>query len=87
MLLTFFQNDYFFQDHYQSMPMCQLNSFKPDQDRNFVGPDLGPKCLQRLPRYQQTTKVATRKERFNLEMKHKAPKGQLVASSTAIKMS
>ena len=24
------------------------NSFDPDQDQHFVGPDLGPNCLQRL---------------------------------------
>ena len=24
------------------------NSLNPDQDRNFVGPDLNPNCLQRL---------------------------------------
>ena len=24
------------------------NSLDPDQDRHFVGPDLGPNCLQRL---------------------------------------
>ena len=24
------------------------NSSNPDQDRHFVGPDLGPNCLQRL---------------------------------------
>ena len=25
------------------------NSLNPDQARHFVGPDLGPNCLQRLP--------------------------------------
>ena len=25
-----------------------VNSLDPDQDRSFVGPDLGPKCLQKL---------------------------------------
>ena len=25
-----------------------LNSLDPDQERHFVGPDLGPNCLQRL---------------------------------------
>ena len=24
------------------------NSLDPDQDQHFVGPDLGPNCLQRL---------------------------------------
>ena len=38
----------------------------PDQESRtgFVGPDLDPKCLQMLY-YQQTTKVATSKERVN----------------------
>ena len=43
------------------------NSLDTDQDRPKVGPDLGPNCLQRLSAddkcYQQTTKVATGKER------------------------
>ena len=38
------------------------NSLDPDQARRFVGPDLGPNCLQR---YQKTTKVATSGERVN----------------------
>ena len=36
-------------------------SLDPDQDRHFVGPDLGPSCLQRL--YQQTTEVVASKKR------------------------
>ena len=24
------------------------NSLDPDQDRHFVGPDMGPNCLQKL---------------------------------------
>ena len=42
----FKKNNYFqkeIQDHYQ----CQ-NSLDPDQDGSFIGPDLGPNCLQRL---------------------------------------
>ena len=34
----------FFQDLYQIVS----NSLDPDQDQRFVGPDLGPNCLQRL---------------------------------------
>ena len=34
------------------------NALDPDQDRHFVGPDLGPNCLQRL-----TIKVSASKER------------------------
>ena len=36
-------------------------SLDPDQDRHFVGPDLGPSCLQRL--YQQTTEVDASRKR------------------------
>ena len=36
------------------------NSFDPDQARHFVGPDLGPNCLQRLPADD------TRRQRVNL---------------------
>ena len=43
----FFKNSFFqkilFQEHYQS-----VKQLDPDQDRHFVGPDLGPNCLQRL---------------------------------------
>ena len=39
------------------------NILDPDQDRFFIGPDLGPNCLQRI--YQQTIKVAASKEREN----------------------
>ena len=43
----FFQNELFqkfFQEHYQRLS----NGLDPDQDQHFVGPDLGPNCLQRL---------------------------------------
>ena len=36
------------------------NSLYPDQARHFVGPDLGPNCLQS---YQQTTKVTASGQR------------------------
>ena len=32
-----------FKEYYQVS-----NSLDPDQDRHFVGPDLGPNCLHRL---------------------------------------
>ena len=41
------------------------NSLDPDQDRHFVGPDLGPNCLQSL---SADIKVATSKERVNQRM-------------------
>ena len=31
-----------------SIPSGCQNSLDPDQARHFVGPDLGPNCLQRL---------------------------------------
>ena len=31
------------------------NSLEPDQARRFVGPDLGPNCLQRLSADSQQT--------------------------------
>ena len=44
----FFQNQLFrkviFQEYHQSIK----NSMDPDQVRRFVGPDLGPNCLQNL---------------------------------------
>ena len=33
-----------FQEYYQSVS----HGLDPDQDRYFVGPDLGPNCLKRL---------------------------------------
>ena len=39
------------------------NSLDSDQDRQIVGPDLGPNCMQN---YQQTTKLATSMERVNI---------------------
>ena len=40
--VNFFEK--FFQEHYQSVKQF----LDPDQARHFVGPDLGPNCLQRL---------------------------------------
>ena len=42
-LLTFFKSNF-------SQKRCTgvSNSLDPDQDRHFVGPDLGSNCLQRL---------------------------------------
>ena len=39
------------------------NGFDPDQDGCFVGPDLGPDCLQML---SADDKVATSKERVKI---------------------
>ena len=43
------------------------NGLIPDQDRCFVGPDLGPNCLQRL---SEVDKVTTSKERVKSEKSH-----------------
>ena len=37
----------FFQEHYLYIIRVS-NGLDPDQDRQNVGPDLGPNCLQRL---------------------------------------
>ena len=42
-LLIFFQSQLF------EKTISGINSLDPDQDRGFVGPDLGPNCLQKLP--------------------------------------
>ena len=34
------------------------NNLDPDQARNFVGPDLGPNCLQRLSADNQSVPLA-----------------------------
>ena len=45
-LLTFFKIDIFEKLFQESIRVS--NSLDPDQARCFVGPDLGPNCLQRL---------------------------------------
>ena len=35
-------------DFFQNRIPSVSNSLDPDQARHFVGPDLGPNCLQRL---------------------------------------
>ena len=44
-LLIFFQND--FEKILSGIPSVS-NSLDPGQARHYVGPDLGPNCLQRL---------------------------------------
>ena len=41
------------------------NGLDPDQDRNFVGPNLGTNCLQRL---SADKKVAASKERVKMSI-------------------
>ena len=43
-----FQNQLFFSKNYFRNITRASNSLDPDQARRFVGPDLGPNCLQRL---------------------------------------
>ena len=56
-------------DYFKNLPFSNIllkntmrasNGLDPDQDRRFVGPDLGPNCFKG---YQQTTKVASSKAR------------------------
>ena len=42
------------------------NGLDPDQDRRFVGPDLGPNCFKK---YQQTTKIAASIESVKVQTK------------------
>ena len=46
-LLIFFQNQ-LFRKKSLTNTIRVLNSLDPDQARHFVGPDLGPNCLQKL---------------------------------------
>ena len=46
-LLTFFQIN-LFKILSETFAIRMSNSLGPDQDRHYVGPDLGPNCLQRL---------------------------------------
>ena len=47
-LLIFFQN-YYFQKILSQILSGVTNSLDPDQAGQFVGPDLGPNYLQKLP--------------------------------------
>ena len=49
-----------FQEYHQS------NSLDPDQTRRFVGPDLGPNCLQRLAADVKELKRQTKSSRLFL---------------------
>ena len=46
-LLIFFSKSSFSKNYFESTIRLS-NSFDPDQVRHFIGPDLGPNCLQRL---------------------------------------
>ena len=46
-LPIFFQNQ-FFSKFFFRITIIVSNSLDPDQARHFVGPDLGPNCLQKL---------------------------------------
>ena len=43
----FFKINFFLKNSFRNT-ISLSNSLDPDQARHFVGPDLGPKCLQRL---------------------------------------
>ena len=46
--LLIFSQKQFFQNILSGIPSQESNSLDPDQDRQKVGPDLGPTCFQRL---------------------------------------
>ena len=46
-LLIFFSKSSFSKNYFRNTIRVS-NSLDPDQARHFVGPDLGPNCLQRL---------------------------------------
>ena len=60
-LLTFFKIFFVKNDFRNTIRV--LSGLDPDQDRCFVGPDLGPNCLQRL---SADAKVFASKERVNI---------------------
>ena len=64
-LLTFFKNG-LFQKNLSGTLIRVSNCLDPDQDRQNVGPDLGPDCLAVCKDYQQTTKVAASMEKVNM---------------------
>ena len=54
----------------------ESNSLDPDQDQQYVGPDLGPNCLQRLSRRPKTPLASTELKiivhlKGDKEIKHK----------------
>ena len=61
--IFFFKTNFFFQKKTFMNTIRVSNSLDPGQARLFVGPDLGPSCLQRLSaddnsRHQQTKSEA-----------------------------
>ena len=46
-LLIFFSKSTFSKNYFRNT-VRMSNSLDPDQARHFVGPDLGPNCLQKL---------------------------------------
>ena len=45
---AFFPKSKFLKNYFRNA-FRVANNLNPDQARHFVGPDLGPNCLQRLP--------------------------------------
>ena len=54
------------------------NSLDPDQDRHFVGPDLGPNCLHRL-----SADDTSRQRVHTLELRHEISYNVVCATSKA----
>ena len=47
-MLDKFSNFVFFSKNYFKFTISVSNSLYPDQAQHFIGPDLGPDCLQRI---------------------------------------
>ena len=60
-LLTFFLKLAFSNNSFRNTFRVS-NSLDPDQEQHFMGPDLGPNCLQKM------TKVTASKERVNAQL-------------------
>ena len=61
----FFQNQLFSKNYFRDTIRVS-NSLDPDQAKHFVGPDLGPNCLQS---YVQMTLVDKELKCLNIEIK------------------
>ena len=65
-----------FQEHFQS------DHLDPDQDRHFVGPDLGPNCLHRLSADDNSSQLSDYLKYQFLKPAHMRRKKSLVSSYT-----
>ena len=60
------------------------NSLDPDQARHFVGPDLGPNCLQKLSADDTTDKELEIKHSFYIHVNHGTSANRLLLSDLGL---